>query len=141
MKKVFFFSILIPLFISCQKTGNQNISTSQLLTSHKWKWFRVGNTVDDINITWDVVTESCEKDNWIDFSNGIVVQDEGATKCNPNDPQTVWSAIAWHLNSDNTEIILTGGAYLKILNLTANSLTVIEEDGSGNHDCYDWIPY
>lgn len=134
------------LFLSlsgCKKDhdSSQSKTPVELASSHKWKWYRIGDTADDVNITWDTVTQSCEKDNYIDFTNNTVIHDEGPTKCSPSDPQRPWGAHTWHFNSDNTKVVLDNGVELKILALTETSFTVIELDGPGHHDCYDWIPY
>lgn len=51
--------------------------------------------------------ESCEKDNTLTFNtNGTTLEDEGATKCDPDDPQTVPGT--WSFNADKTKITYDG---------------------------------
>ena len=130
-------------FSSCKKDEAQAKTPYDLLTSHKWRFYRTGDTMDDVNISWSVVYDNCEKDNWLNFfTNGTLIHDEGPTKCSPNDPQNVWGTKNWQLQANNTMIRSDGtGVDLKILSLTENSLTLIELDGPGRHDCYDLIPY
>ena len=98
--------------------------------------------MDDVNISWSIIYNNCERDNWLQFkTNGRLIHDEGPTKCRSSDPQIVWDK-SWQLQANNTMIRIDNlGVDLKIINLTENSLTLIELDGPGRHDCYDMIPY
>jgi hypothetical protein len=89
-----------------------------------------------------VISDNFLKDNFLEFkTSGKLIHDEGPTKCSPGDPQIVWDN-TWKLQSNNTITAINGmGAYFKIVNLTENSLTLIEVDGPGTHDSYDLIPY
>ncbi|OWY24757.1 hypothetical protein BVG80_04725 [Sphingobacteriales bacterium TSM_CSM] len=45
----------------------------------------------------------CKKDDLLNFEyESVLITDEGETKCNSADPQTVNSY--WHMNDDNTEL-------------------------------------
>jgi PKD repeat protein len=60
-----------------------------------WKQFD-GTTTTDVYFQWD----NCNKDNIFSFqANGSWTNEEGATKCDPNDP-TIISSGTWTLSSD-----------------------------------------
>ena len=55
-------------FISCQKEANGDLSVTELLTSHKWYWFRIGMTSNDSTAAWNLTfSRPCEKDNFFEF--------------------------------------------------------------------------
>lgn len=138
--------ILLAIFIasnfsSCKK--NDDKTPSKILTSHKWRLFRVGQSSDDINISWSSPTDSCVSDDtWLISDNGQLIWDNGVIKCSSTDPQIYYNG-TWQLESNNTIIRLNNGNNpdLKVINLTENSLTTIELDSFYPHDCYDLVPY
>lgn len=114
MKKAFQLLPILALvfslsFVSCSSDddGDDNPSktTSEYLTSGSWKVSAM--TIDPgLNFGGVVITDffaqipACTQDDLTNFqSDGTVVFDEGATKCNPNDPQT--TSGTWTLASDN----------------------------------------
>lgn len=125
----------LTLMVSSCKKDNDNPTPStpapqtktQILTSHSWvvKSLMVGS-VDYYNFI-----EDCEKDNFFTFkANGTSVEDEGATKCNPSDKQTIDGT--WTFIDNETKIIMDGGDTVEVNTLTAESFVVklkFEEDG------------
>src|SRR4051812_24157217 len=86
--------------LACSKSDNKKPADNvSLITSTKWVYSSAGLDVDN-NGTKDTdpppgVLQSCDTDNTITFkSDNTGVMDEGATKCETSDPQTVafnWS--------------------------------------------------
>lgn len=107
--------LLICFFIvsSCKK----DISRTELLTSGKWKIIAIQASF--LGMTNDAYAEleDCEKDNFISFKTDKTVEiDEGATKCNPDDPQIRIEG-HWNMFENDTKIQLDSIDY-NILELT-----------------------
>lgn len=80
------------------------------LTSGEWKVSDVelnpGISYGGITIThvFDFLGEECSKDNIFKFNeDGSITEDEGAEKCNPDDPQTTTEG-TWNLSEDGASI-------------------------------------
>lgn len=98
------------VFASCKKEKNEPDKT-QMLVSGSWKitamtvepaidWF--GTPVTNVYLQ----LPPCVKDDLTIFkSNGIVNYDEGASKCDPNDPQTTTGT--WTFNTNQTILSIT----------------------------------
>jgi hypothetical protein len=141
MKKVIFLSsVAMALFtIGCSKDNDGNDGTSermQLITSAAWKYDNAQIDYDK-NGTPDMalppgLLEDCDKDNIITFKNdGTGTIDEGLTKCDAGDPQSV--NITWEFK-DNAKVInipqnifanISGDAQIKTL--TSTKLTLVKE--------------
>ncbi|MFM9028652.1 MAG: lipocalin family protein [Bacteroidota bacterium] len=114
------FVLSIALFNSCSKDDDSNNTTAptktQLLTAHSWKL--TGLTVNGTDQFASV--DACEKDNLYTFqSNGTGTLDEGASKCDPADPQT--TNLTWAFASNETILTLNDGS--GALDLTLATLT------------------
>lgn len=93
------------LFFACSKDDEK--TKIEMITSGSWRMTAatcepaipgVGNNIF-------VLMESCQKDNIYTFNaNGTKLEDEGATKCNPDDPQTVNGT--WEFAENETKVIL-----------------------------------
>ncbi|KAB2917679.1 MAG: hypothetical protein F9K23_04665 [Bacteroidetes bacterium] len=112
---------------SCKKDADENPTPSpapaptktQLLTAKSWRMtsMKVG-TMDYIGFL-----PACQKDDFMTFkTNFTVIDDEGATKCDPSDPQVETSA--WSFINNETAIVSESTDTLKILKLTADTLRV-----------------
>lgn len=123
---------LLPLMVvlamaSCKK---DDPTTIELLT-HADGWIFVSATVDPPIVdpfTGTSITDfyaqmdACDKDNITIFQdNGTVIFDEGATKCDPNDPQTTTGT--WALSADETTITLDGESW-NIESITKSSMRI-----------------
>ncbi|HIF15369.1 MAG TPA: hypothetical protein EYQ86_08670 [Bacteroidetes bacterium] len=128
MKQNIFILLVILLIIStsCNKddTNPPNPPTTppptntQLLTGESW--MRTAMTIDTAILPDSTNTslnsndlypfiDACEHDNIIHFSsNSTFVYEEGSSKCNTSDPDTIASG-AWVFNSNETKIITTPG--------------------------------
>lgn len=61
-------------------------------------------------------TPDCVKDNFITYNeNGTFVEDEGASKCEPGDPQTINGT--WEFLSDETQLMMTYDTLYQLYNL------------------------
>lgn len=130
------------IILSCNKdddddnTNNDVKAKVQLITSATWKYDTAAIDVDK-NGTPDQVLPpgaiaSCEKDNTITFkSDSTGTLNEGATKCDPSDPQT--TSFKWWFK-DNGAVLyspdpifggLSGDA--KVIELTGTKMRVTKE--------------
>jgi hypothetical protein len=131
MKKIFFLSLTLSVaFIySCKddsKTDTPVAKTkTQLLSASPWKL--VAATVDpaiDVGGTqvtdWYSQMDACDKDDLTKYeTNKTGVYDEGATKCDPSDPQS--TPFAWTFDLSETKITVDGESY-DIVQLDATTL-------------------
>lgn len=130
MNKTTFSQIALMLLVlvsiaACKKDKEEN--RTDLLTDENWRTTAL--TVDPaINIGGVVVSDlyaqldDCEKDDLTIFkTDGKVNYDEGATKCDPSDPQT--STGTWTFNTDQTIITIDGESWT-IEEITSNKLRV-----------------
>jgi hypothetical protein len=105
------------LFTACKKDDNS--PARETLVTGKWTVdsFTAGayfgnQPLFEQNYLENV--EACERDNMIDFvADHTLFNDEGATKCDPSDPQRE-QAGTWQLTNGENEITLTTGNYLGI---------------------------
>ena len=135
--KLFFLGIFSLTVFSCKKNNSATPGTSKttLATQQTWKFNNAGidgdkNGTIDQDISGFV--SSCIKDNTVSFaSNGSGTSDEGATKCNPSDPQTI--AFTWSFASNETLINITGnaiagkGGQYKIVNLSNTQFSLSKD--------------
>jgi hypothetical protein len=126
--------------VACKKDDNSSATPSltktQLLTQHGWK--QTAFTLNGIDFFSSV--QPCEKDNVITFyTNFNYLEDEGATKCSPSDPQTV-STGTWAFGNNENKLITEPGTAdeqdANILQLDATTLklsTSVYDSLSGNN--------
>ena len=127
-----FFLITVVVFASCIKVDKHYIPAwakkTELITMGSWKRTALisnpaydwnANGVFDTNILYTMFP--CEKDNFETYqSNGMVVTNEGATKCTSSDPQT-WS-VTWSFDNNATKLIWDGNDVYTLLELTETTL-------------------
>jgi hypothetical protein len=119
-----------------EKTTTPTKSKTELLTAKAWKMTAMtinpgitpvpgGPTITDLFSFLD----ACEKDNTEKYNTGGTgVTDEGATKCDPADPQTV--NFTWAFASNETKLVFDGDSG-DILQLDETTLKVAAQlDGS-----------
>ncbi|MCF8367689.1 MAG: lipocalin family protein [Bacteroidales bacterium] len=142
-------SFAVILLSSCSKSddepaGDTPKTTTEKLTSGNWKVTAM--TIDPgINFFGTIYTdfyaqmEACEKDDLIKFnSNGTITDDEGATKCDANDPQATTEG-TWVLSADNSQLTIDypdeDPITMTIITLNATtfkgSYTIMEDFGEG----------
>ena len=131
-KSILLALVAISLPFSCKKEDNP--SKSELLTSHCWILSEATIAPAAI-VNGAVVTDFyalmslCDRDNLTCLlENGNVYVDEGASKCDPNDPQINTSG-TWWFNSDETVLLAFTDTnpdtiHSELLELSANRLRI-----------------
>lgn len=122
------------LFTGCSKDDDDDKqSKTELLTSSTWKFSNAGIDADN-NGTIDSplpdgTLDDCSKDDTFVFNTGGTgTADEGPTKCDPSDPQSV--NFGWALSNNEQDLTLTGfdfgglDANFKIRTLTTTKLAI-----------------
>jgi len=114
---------LVFILVSCSD-DKETLNKKELLagtTSREWK---IQDYVD-VNINWSNQPACIKDDVWIFFSNGDMQQSEGASKCDPADPQIYVNGF-WQLNEDTNTLTLIRSSTINwtVDQLTANSLVI-----------------
>lgn len=131
MKKItLIIAALAFLTIASCKKEEEKKSKTDYLTSSPWKM--TGLTVDlgagpvDIFAT----IEACEKDDTQKYNvGGTGLESEGATKCDPADPQS--EPFTWAFAAGETQLVIDGET-ATINTLDANTLSIKITDPDGN---------
>jgi hypothetical protein len=93
-------------FTACkddEETTTPSKTKMELLTSGSW--IPTNLLLNDTSF-WDIMP-ACSKDDFFTFkSDGTYITDEGATKCDPMDPQT--STANWSFNANQTKVTIDG---------------------------------
>jgi hypothetical protein len=105
-------TLLLSLsFAACSKSDSNSSKTkTELITQGSWKFSNAKVGGNDVS----AFLQTCQKDNILVFAAaGTGSLDEGATKCNTNDPQT--NPFTWNFaNSEMTlhvsTVLFTGGS-------------------------------
>lgn len=117
MKKITLLVMSVAMLAlgSCKKDDDNNptpsTSKTGILIAKPWK--ETARTISPaIDINGKMVTdlyaegEECDNDDIYKFNaDKTYVAEEGATKCNPADPQ-VWDTGTWSFNADETQLIV-----------------------------------
>ena len=124
-------AIMLNLFSSCDRDPVAPAkTTTELLTAGSWKYtacivtpaydyYGTGNPVTDIF----AIMKPCEKDDFEVYkTNGIWEYNHGPTKCDPTEPQVVYSE-PWSLIANETKIMI-GTSECTILELTDTTLKI-----------------
>ena len=145
MKKITLLFIIASLIsVSACKKDEDNNSTpqktkSELLSAKPWKITAL--TVSPaINAGGTMITDiyaqmqACDKDDIYSFkSDKTYMQEEGATKCDPNDPQ-VSEAGTWTFSSDEKQIVQTSNGSTEssaLVELTETKLVISTTEVDG----------
>ena len=120
------------LAVSCKKDDNNNnnngpqMTKKEMLTAKSWK--ATGMTIGGSDF-WPLV-DACERDDLYTFkTDGTYIEDEGATKCDPADPQVITTS-TWAFIQNDTKIVYDGDT-ATIKELTPSKM-VLESDFGGN---------
>jgi len=141
MKVLSFFALIGSLLFmgSCQKEGSSSTpakTKSELVTSSAWK-YNDAKIDSDNNGTGDLalpagLVEACQTDNTLTFTtNGNGTVDEGPTKCDAADPQTI--PFTWNFASGETVINFSSAVFagvggdFKIISLTSTELILSKQ--------------
>jgi len=94
-------------FTNCNKNDNPPPSNTDHITRSPWKFDKAMSGGADIS----GFVNACYKDNIITFlANGNGTLDEGTTKCNSSDPQSV--NFTWNFTNNGTTLNVTGGIFV-----------------------------
>jgi hypothetical protein len=136
MKTIIFSLVLITTLISCQKENEPESKTS-ILTEKAWKFVKIesktnnGPWFDEVQLM-----QSCEKDNEVLFkANHSYLLSEGATKCNPLDPDILDEA-RWSFLENETKIDMDG-AILFIEKLNHSQFIISASETIGADTFYE----
>jgi hypothetical protein len=132
-----FFRLIISILVlvvfgySCKKDKSTVSNNPQLITSSPWLFSSAqvdqnNDGVGDVTLPPSFLTP-CYTDNFLTFSiNGSGILDEGLTKCNASDPQTVpftWNFTNTEKNINFSTAIFPGASGdFKIIKLDASVL-------------------
>lgn len=114
---------------ACKKDDEKS-NEDKLTASSCWKQTKV-ETYDPTTSTWvNEPIEDCDKDDCTTFkADKTVIFDEGATKCDPSDDQTITGT--WSLSADSKTLTISdpssGPVAATVVELTDNKL-VLEID-------------
>ncbi|HZK08665.1 MAG TPA: lipocalin family protein [Bacteroidales bacterium] len=118
-------------FSSCKKDDDDSPSKTKMISGKKFfaKAMKIepgvstpgGVTITDL---YPFLLD-CVKDNYTTFSeNGTFIDDEGATKCEPGDPQTINGT--WEFMNDETQLKQTYGNEYQIYNIVELTNSVLK---------------
>lgn len=143
MKKLIYLFVIILLSVGCkEEETTPSLTKTQLLTKDKWKW-----TAGSVSPAFDFFGDGkpisgdyrskmpiCFQDDIRTFeAAGKYIVDEGATKCDPADPQ-IYAQGTWKWESGETIIatIVDGETRKwKVSELTETTMKVSEEAVEG----------
>lgn len=123
---------LLFILTSCEKDKDKVVDKEDILVSGAWQitaltvdpaidWF--GTEVNNVYAQ----LPPCVKDNLTVFkSNGTVNYDEGASKCDPNEPQT--TSGTWAFNLDKTVISMTQDGETESWNISQINENIIKAE-------------
>lgn len=100
---------------ACKKKEDPKpLPRKELLTSTSGKKWKITSATTTSGFDAFSSREACERDNlYVFYTDNKLVVDEGATKCNSSDPQTVTGT--WSLSADEKTLTLSVGGW-SILN-------------------------
>lgn len=133
MKKLLFTALFLSaFFVGCKKDKDKGSSQTktQLLTANNWVMTAlVASTPGENDKDLFSILPDCIKDDFIKYnSNFTILFDDGATKCDPSDPQTTNGV--WSFNSDETILTMDGEPQkIETLNATVLILSYTEDVG------------
>jgi Lipocalin-like domain len=94
---------------ACKKDAATPTKT-ELLTAHAWKITASEATLNGVKQDIFAQMSTCERDNFETFkTDKTFVSDEGATKCDPSDPQTAQGKWTFLTNDTKLELTVTDG--------------------------------
>ncbi len=120
---------MLVIFSACKKDKDDpQPSKTQMLTAKNWKLTSV--TMNGADQYGSI--PACTKDDLAKYNtDNTVTYDEGATKCDPDDPQT--ETAVWAFDNNETQLIEDGQTY-DIKELSSNTLKLsMTEDFMGQN--------
>lgn len=107
MKKLLLLLGTTTVLSACKKSGDSPTSSrTDLLTAKSWRLSTATVTAGGFPVPSSTFIQDCNKDDSFKFNvDKTLVQDAGASKCNPTDPQTLTGT--WALNSDQSKLTIS----------------------------------
>ncbi|GEO02788.1 hypothetical protein AAE02nite_04520 [Adhaeribacter aerolatus] len=124
------YSALIFLFFltfviaGCDKDDDAEPTKEEIIMSKNWKVTEAKAVPTGLSTEFNLygLLVDCQKDNFLDFNTGgVVVVDEGPTKCTPNAPQTVPGTWSFQENATTGDVITINGNILLSYGLTTSA--------------------
>ena len=130
---------LIVIAAGCTKKSDPApapvLSKTELLTAHNWR--KTGLTYNDgTHGTMDYffTVPLCDRDNFLHFNpNNTVIEDEGATKCNANNPQS--ATYPWAFSNNETQLTF-GPQYAPTTDIVQLTNTTLQLRQTNRADTY-----
>lgn len=126
MKNNSFFAVLTILMLAFSACGKDDSPKDLLTSASCWQITKVESRASASDPWIEESLSSCSKDDCTSFnSDGKFSFDEGATKCDPSDPQT--SSGTFSLTEDGKTLVITDdqlGLPFTVEELTANKLVL-----------------
>ena len=115
------FSVMALVTTACKKDDEKSAS-DRLTGTSCWQQVK-SETQDPTTGTWtDDGVDACDRDDCTNFnSDGTLTFDEGATKCDPADPQTTTGS--WVLSNDGNTLTITDNTTMLTIASTVVELT------------------
>ena len=120
---------LVFTLFACKKDTVPPTKT-ELLTAHAWKITAAEGTINGVKRDLFTTAPACEKDDIETFkTDKTYIGDQGATKCDPTDPQTEQGKWAFSTNETKLDItVIDSGSSFTItydvLELTADKMVL-----------------
>ncbi len=111
-------AVVTSTLTMCSKEKEETKTKTELITMAPWKFSSI--TQNGIDVSF--YHPACLKDNTMTFATtGTYLEEEGSTKCNPDDPQTkTWN---WHFGENETKLVMDTAAF-NIVQLSESSLVL-----------------
>jgi hypothetical protein len=134
------FALLLIAFAAFSCSKKEATKTNlEYLTQAIWKWQDAGFDSDkngSIDAT-DPDIDDCEKDNTLDFNtDGSGTADEGGSKCDQDDEQTV--PFTWVFKTNETQIEYKGNVF-NILSLNDTQIKVYQDLDMGGGMMFRYV--
>lgn len=136
LKTFILLAVVSVNFLACKKDEEKS-RTQILIDKGCWKVTKAEGKQAEADPYQDVTndyvgTDACDKDDCTNFSsNNIFTVSEGATKCDPDDPE-VFGAGTWSLSADGNTIttVTTESTVYKIESISNNKVVVTNQNGN-----------
>ncbi len=133
LKTLLLLAVAAATFVACDSDNDDDKSPEEILTSVSCWQQAKSELYNPATSQWeDQGVDDCSKDDCTNFnSDKTLAFDEGATKCDPSDPQT--STGTWSLSSDGKTLTITqdGISVAGTLTELSSNKVVIEYDFLG----------
>ena len=126
------------VFTSCKKDKDdpKPKSKTELLTAKNWRLSAATSVIGPITIDVYAAQDACDKDDFLKFNtNKSLIFDEGLTKCDLRDPQSITGA--WDLTVNDTKLKMqetsnpASAEVYDVVEISASTLKIKQTTSSG----------